>query len=188
MSEGVAAAVLYTIKKCGLGEILVAASKKGVCAVMLGESPAELEREILTFHPTSQRIDTDVRLTGLAENLVNLAEGRDVAAHTIIPLDVRATDFQKSVWDELVRIPRGETRSYAEVAKAIGRPKAFRPVARACATNPVCVVVPCHRVVRSDGDLSGFRWGRERKAALLASELQSAKGLQFTPSVLQTYP
>jgi AraC family transcriptional regulator of adaptative response/methylated-DNA-[protein]-cysteine methyltransferase len=160
-----------------LGRVLVAATGRGVCFVGLGESDARLEialREEFAAARTIRRDDAE--LGSWARGIVTSLAGR--SGDPAVPLDIRATAFQRSVWDELRRIPRGETRSYAEVARAIGRPRAVRAVARACATNPVAVVVPCHRVVGSDGALTGYRWGLERKRALLEREGRAAERSQ----------
>jgi AraC family transcriptional regulator of adaptative response/methylated-DNA-[protein]-cysteine methyltransferase len=123
--------------------------------------------------PFAVRRRDDAALTGWKTNLTRLIDGQD--AHPSLPLDIRATAFQRRVWEALQRIPRGETRSYSAVAKKIGMPKATRAVARACATNPVAIAIPCHRVVREDGELGGYRWGIERKEQLLALEKEAGE-------------
>jgi AraC family transcriptional regulator of adaptative response/methylated-DNA-[protein]-cysteine methyltransferase len=139
-----------------------------VCAVRFGENETALLRELKReFHAAEIHRD-DQALKPLAAQVEQLLRGP--AAPRNIPLDIQGTAFQQLVWDALRRIPPGETRSYAEVAKTIGKPKAVRAVANACASNPVALVVPCHRVVQKNGSLSGYRWGVKRKAALLAKE------------------
>jgi len=152
--------------------LLVAVTPRGLCAVRFGESAGELERELRAeFHAAEvHRDDTAVRR--YLQPLLASLRGERVTLD--LPLDVRATAFQKKVWDELKKIPHGETRSYGEVARAIGDDNAVRAVARACASNPVAVVVPCHRVVRSDGNLAGYRWGVGRKKKLLERERQQS--------------
>ena len=152
-----------------LGRLLVAATERGVCRVMLGETATMLEADLRReFDAASLRLEKGGRLEGFVDAILSYLEGRE--PHLDLPLDIRATAFQRRVWQELQRIPFGETRTYTQVATAIGEPKATRAVARACATNPVALVIPCHRVVREDGDLGGYRWGVERKEALLDQE------------------
>ena len=164
--------VIYTLAKTPVGQMLVAATPHGLCAVTLGDTDAELEAALRREYPNAALAhDDDGRLAGWAEALTrSLTESQP---HEDLPLDVRATAFQRRVWRELQAIPRGETRSYAQVAAAIGSPTAARAVASACASNPVALAVPCHRVVRGDGSLSGYRWGASRKQALLERERQS---------------
>jgi AraC family transcriptional regulator of adaptative response/methylated-DNA-[protein]-cysteine methyltransferase len=152
-----------------LGRLLVAATGRGVCRVMLGATAATLEADLRReFDAASVRLETGGRLEGCVDAILSYLEGRE--PHLELPLDIRATAFQRRVWQELQQIPFGETRTYTQVAKAIGDPNARRAVARACATNPVALVIPCHRVIREDGDLGGYRWGVERKEALLDKE------------------
>jgi AraC family transcriptional regulator, regulatory protein of adaptative response / methylated-DNA-[protein]-cysteine methyltransferase len=161
----------YAVADCPLGSLLVGATGKGVCAVYLGDSEEELESELRKEYPTAevQRDDSGLDLPTRA--LLKRLDGRQ--PHVDLPLDVQATAFQRQVWEELMSIPRGETRTYGEIARALDRPTAARAVARACATNPVSVVVPCHRVVREDGGLGGYRWGLGRKKALLEGEREA---------------
>jgi AraC family transcriptional regulator of adaptative response/methylated-DNA-[protein]-cysteine methyltransferase len=152
--------------------MLVAATDRGLCAVRFGESVSELDRDLRQeFHAAELHRD-DAALREYVEPL--LASIRGDQSTIDLPLDVRATAFQQKVWDALRQIPRGQTRSYSEVAQEIGSPAAVRAVARACATNPVAVAVPCHRVVRGDGALAGYRWGIERKKKLLEKERASS--------------
>lgn len=158
----------YTIVPCSLGRVLVAATEHGVSAVYLGDRDGPLERALAEEYP---RAEISRNRNGMSEWVgAILRHLRGKEPHLNLPLDLQATAFQRRVWEELRRIPYGGTRSYSEVARAIGRPCAIRAVARACATNPVSIVVPCHRVVRGDGNLAGYRWGLDRKRALLEHE------------------
>jgi len=164
--------IRYATAKCDLGRVLLAATERGVCAVSLADTDSDLTDFLRTEFPAATVKRDDAALAAwLAELLRHLAGS---APHLELPLDVRATAFQRRVWEELRRIPYGQTRSYKEVAEAIGQPTAVRAVARACATNPVSVIVPCHRVVRGDGGLGGYRWGLQRKQALLDRERRDA--------------
>jgi AraC family transcriptional regulator, regulatory protein of adaptative response / methylated-DNA-[protein]-cysteine methyltransferase len=167
----VAAIVRYTIAKSPLGRMLIAATDKGICSITFGDGDQHLQQGLMREFPFATRRRDDEALAEWRVNLVRLMEGRE--ANPALPLDIRATAFQRRVWEALQRIPRGETRSYSAVAKKIGMPAATRAVARACATNPVAVAIPCHRVIREDGDLGGYRWGMERKEQLLAMEKQA---------------
>jgi AraC family transcriptional regulator of adaptative response/methylated-DNA-[protein]-cysteine methyltransferase len=161
-------AISYTVTPCPLGWLLVAATGRGLCAVRLGDSAESLVMGLEAEFPSAM-LDRDH--TVLAEAVAQLSaylEGQQ--PHLDLPIDVRATAFQRRVWAALRAIPYGATQSYQQVAQAIERPKAVRAVAGACARNPVALVVPCHRVVRSDGDLGGYRWGTDRKKALLQQE------------------
>lgn len=162
------AAIRYTLTDCPLGRLLLAGTDKGVSAVYLGDEDALLEAELRREFPAAALARDDEGLSHWAELVRLHLEGEQ--PHLDLPLDVRATAFQRRVWQELQRIPRGQTRTYLEVAEALGQPTAARAVARACATNPVSVVVPCHRVVRGDGGLGGYRWGLGRKQKLLDKE------------------
>lgn len=160
--------VQYVTVESPLGRLLVAATPRGVCAVKIGDADPALERELRDEYPAATVGRGDAPLSAWVARIVeSLAPG---APDPRLPTDVRATAFQRRVWRELQRIPRGRTRSYQEVARRIGQPKAARAVARACAANPVALVVPCHRVVRHDGQPGGYHWGAERKRALLATE------------------
>ncbi len=165
---GAGIGITYAIVASPLGRMLIAATDRGLCAVHFGDNVAELERGLREeFHAAALHRD-HAALDAYVQPLLRYLNGDNVSVD--LPLDVRATAFQMKVWEALRRIPRGETRSYAQIAQQIGDPRAFRAVARACATNPVAVTVPCHRVVRSDGALSGYRWGEQRKRKLLAAE------------------
>jgi AraC family transcriptional regulator of adaptative response/methylated-DNA-[protein]-cysteine methyltransferase len=166
---GAGIGIAYVTVPTSLGRLLVAASDRGVCRVALGDDAAALETDLLQEFPAARVVpDKSGKLHGWVSSILAYLDGRE--PHLDLPLDIRATAFQRSVWQELQRIPFGKTRSYAEVAQRIGRPTATRAVARACATNPVALVIPCHRVVRGDGELGGYRWGVERKQALLERE------------------
>ena len=167
---GAGASISFAIAPTPLGRMLVAATERGLCAVRFGESATELERDLRReFHAAELHRD-DAAMKHYVEPLQAAIRGENTIID--LPLDVRATAFQMKVWEKLRQIPRGETRSYSEIAREIGQPSATRAVARACATNPVAIAVPCHRVVRSDGDTSGYRWGVERKEKLLERERQ----------------
>ncbi len=169
---GAGMTIQYAIVPSPLGRLLVAATARGLCAVRFGESAGELERELRSEFSAAEIQRDDVALQPYVGPLLAKLRGEHVTME--LPLDVRATAFQKRVWEALREIPVGETRSYTEVAREIGEPKSVRAVARACASNPVAVAVPCHRVVRSDGELAGYRWGIERKKKLLQQERQES--------------
>lgn len=163
-------AIRFTTSECSLGLLLVAATEKGVCSIAFGDSAYQVEMELRARFPHAEiEVAEDDPLLNQGVRFV-LAQLRSAPHELDLPLDLRATVFQQRVWKALREIPRGETRSYAEVAKSLGQPNATRAVARACATNPVAVVNPCHRVVGSNGKLTGYRWGVERKRHLLAIE------------------
>jgi AraC family transcriptional regulator, regulatory protein of adaptative response / methylated-DNA-[protein]-cysteine methyltransferase len=164
----IAAPVRYTIGKSPLGRMLLAATDKGVCAVQFADSDEELEHGLRHEFPFASRRRDDAGLAAWKKALLERMRGEKL--NSSLPLDIQATAFQRRVWEYLQSIPFGETRSYGEVAKGIGQPTAARAVARACATNPVAVAIPCHRVVREDGVSSGYRWGMERKETLLEME------------------
>jgi AraC family transcriptional regulator of adaptative response/methylated-DNA-[protein]-cysteine methyltransferase len=165
---GPAVAVRYVTAACDLGRVLLAATDRGVCGVGLADTDEELEAFLRREFPAATLGRDEAGLAGWLGELLRHLAGEQ--PHLDLPLDVRATAFQRRVWEELRRIPYGETRTYKEVAVAIGEPTAARAVARACATNPVSLVVPCHRVVGSSGDLTGYGWGLARKRKLLDKE------------------
>jgi len=164
----------YTIVDSPLGRVLVGATRRGVCAVSLGDADSVLEAALVAEYPHAEIHRDDSGFAPWARAIQKHLDGYE--ARLNLPLDLQATAFQRRVWKELQRIPYGRTRTYQEVARAIGQPKAVRAVARACATNPVSIVVPCHRVIRGDGSLAGYRWGLERKQTLLESEKQRRQG------------
>lgn len=161
----------YTIVDSPLGRLLIAATEKGICAISLGDSDAALETALFSEYPAAEIQRDGVELSQWVNILLNHLNGQQ--PHLDLPIDVQATAFQWRVWESLRAIPYGSTRSYGQIAQTLGDPKAARAVARACATNPVAIVVPCHRVVREDGSLGGYRWGLERKRHLLAQESTS---------------
>jgi AraC family transcriptional regulator of adaptative response/methylated-DNA-[protein]-cysteine methyltransferase len=168
---GPAEVIRYATAGCDLGRVVLAATSRGVCAVSLADTDDELAAFLAAEFPAARLDRDDAGLRGWLEELLRHLAGEQ--PHLGLPLDVRATAFQRRVWEELRRIPYGETRTYAEVAAAVGSPAAVRAVARACATNPASVVIPCHRVVGSDGKLTGYRWGLARKQKLLEREKSS---------------
>jgi len=160
--------IRFAVGECSLGSILVAATGRGVCAVLLGDDPDALLRDLQDRFPHASLIGGDAGFEQLVARVVGFVEAPGIGCE--LPLDLRGTAFQQRVWQALRKIPPGETASYSELAKRIGSPKAVRGVAGACAANPLAVLIPCHRVVRSDGGLSGYRWGVERKRTLLDRE------------------
>jgi len=158
----------YSIAKSALGKVLVAATDRGVSAVYLGDTDAKLVAELREEYPRAEIAPATDTFERWVKEIVQRVEGKPPRME--LPLDLQATAFQRRVWQELQQIPRGSTRTYSQVAKAMGNPRAVRAVARACATNPVSIVVPCHRVIREDGNLAGYRWGLSRKQQLLAQE------------------
>jgi AraC family transcriptional regulator, regulatory protein of adaptative response / methylated-DNA-[protein]-cysteine methyltransferase len=164
--------IRYTIANSPLGRLLVGATERGISAIYLGKDDAPLEAELRQEYPRAE-IHRD--RNGMQDWVGQILEHlRGHQPNLDLPTDVQATAFQRRVWQELRKIPFGTTRTYSQVARAIGQPTAVRAVARACATNPVSVVVPCHRVVREDGNLAGYRWGVERKRELLEHEAGQA--------------
>src|SRR6202167_482663 len=158
----------YAIVGSPLGRLLVGATERGISALYLGKDDGPLESSLRKEYPRAEIQRDRNGLEGWVGKILEHLRGRE--PNLDLPTDVQATAFQRRVWEELRKIPYGTTRTYSQVARAIGKPKAIRAVARACATNPVSVVVPCHRVVREDGNLAGYRWGLERKRALLEHE------------------
>jgi AraC family transcriptional regulator of adaptative response/methylated-DNA-[protein]-cysteine methyltransferase len=169
----IAASIRYACADSPLGRMLIAATDRGICAIQFAASDAELLEGLKREFPFAVRKPDDGGLKAWVGALLSKMIGRELSA--ALPLDIRATAFQRRVWTYLQSIPFGATRSYIQVAKAIGQPTASRAVARACATNPVAVAIPCHRVVRENGDISGYRWGVERKKTLLEMEQTSAE-------------
>jgi AraC family transcriptional regulator of adaptative response/methylated-DNA-[protein]-cysteine methyltransferase len=167
---GPAETIRFAVGACSLGSILVAATVRGVCAILLGDDPEALVHELERRFPRAQLVGGDAEFEGLVARVVGLVEHPRIGLD--LPLDVRGTAFQRRVWEALRAIPPGTTATYAEIAAAIGMPKAVRAVAAACAANALAVAIPCHRVVRKGGELAGYRWGVERKRALLAREAQ----------------
>lgn len=168
---GDGATIRFALGQCALGAILVAATEKGVCAIALGDDPDVLLRDLQDRFPKAKLVGGDKDFERLVATVVGFVE--EPTRGLDLPLDLRGTAFQRRVWDALRAIPPGSTVSYSELAQRIGRPKAVRAVAQACAANALAVAIPCHRVVRNDGGISGYRWGVERKRALLEREARS---------------
>jgi AraC family transcriptional regulator of adaptative response/methylated-DNA-[protein]-cysteine methyltransferase len=168
----VAAPIRYTLTDSPLGRMLIAATDKGICAIQFANSDEELEQGLKHEFPFALRRRDDAALHQQTGAFLRQMQGRKLKAS--LPLDIQATAFQRLVWTHLQSIPFGKTESYSDVAKAIGQPSATRAVARACASNRIAVAIPCHRVVGKQGKLSGYRWGVERKKALLQMEKTAA--------------
>jgi AraC family transcriptional regulator of adaptative response/methylated-DNA-[protein]-cysteine methyltransferase len=169
---GKGAAIRFAVGDCSLGAVLVAATDTGVCAILLGDDPQLLVRDLQDRFAQAELIGADADFEATVARVVGMIDAPGRAPD--LPLDVRGTAFQQQVWDALRRIPAGRTASYLDIAAAIGRPSAVRAVAQACGANALAVAIPCHRVVRSDGDLAGYRWGVERKRELLKRERDAA--------------
>ena len=165
--------ISYTIAASPMGRLLVAVTERGVCAVRMADNDAELEKDLRDEFPNAELKRDDSALRESVQKIVNHLENNEPRLD--LPLDIKATAFQRQVWEQLRSIPYGETVSYGDVAKALGKPGAVRAVGRACATNPVALVIPCHRVVREDKTLGGYRWGLDRKKKLLEHERREKK-------------
>ena len=165
---GAGAVIRFAVGEASLGSVLVAATDKGVCAILLGDDPHALVRDLQDRFPRAEFKGGDAEFERTVAEVVGLVEAP--GQRLDLPLDIRGTAFQQRVWAALSAIPSGKTATYAEIARAIGQPKAVRAVAQACGANPLAIAIPCHRVVRSDGDLSGYRWGVERKRKLIDRE------------------
>ena len=165
--------ISYTIAASPMGRLLVAVTDRGVCAVRMADNDAELEKDLREEFPNAQLKRDDSALRETVQKIVNHLEKNEPRLD--LPLDIKSTAFQRQVWEHLRAIPYGETVSYGDVAKALGKPGAVRAVGRACATNPVALVIPCHRVVREDKTLGGYRWGLDRKQKLLEHERRAKK-------------
>jgi AraC family transcriptional regulator, regulatory protein of adaptative response / methylated-DNA-[protein]-cysteine methyltransferase len=165
------AAIRFAVGECSLGALLVATSDQGVCAILLGDDPDALVRDLQDRFPKARLIGGDTGFERLVARVVGFVERPALGFD--LPLDVRGTAFQQRVWQALRAIPAGATATYRDIARRVGAPKAVRAVAQACAANALAVAIPCHRVVRTDGALSGYRWGVQRKRALLAREAVS---------------
>jgi AraC family transcriptional regulator of adaptative response/methylated-DNA-[protein]-cysteine methyltransferase len=170
---GLGVNISYTIVTSSMGRLLVAMTERGVCAVRMGDSDSELEKDLREEFPQAHIKRADSVLREPVQKILNHLNNQEPRLD--LPLDIRATAFQRQVWEKLRAIPYGQTVSYGDVAKALGKPGAVRAVGRACATNPVALVIPCHRVVREDKSLGGYRWGLERKRKLLAREAQTRR-------------
>jgi len=163
--------IRFAVGECSLGSVAVAATERGVCAVLLGDDPEELVHDLERRFSKARLVGGDEEFESLVSKVVGLVEAPSLAVD--LPLDVRGTAFQQRVWRALRAVPPGTTTTYSKLARAIGSPRAVRAVARACADNPLAVAIPCHRVVRKDGALAGYRWGIERKRELLSREAKS---------------
>jgi len=171
----IAAVIRYTCTDSPLGRMLVAATEKGICAIQFADTDDELTEGLKPEFPFAQRKRDDDSMRSWAKTLLSRIAGHKL--NRALPLDIQATAFQRRVWTHLQTLPFGSTESYGQVAKAIGQPRAARAVARACAANPVAVAIPCHRVVREDGEMGGYRWGVGRKQTLLRLEQQHAEAV-----------
>ncbi len=169
----IAAPIRYTLSDSPLGRMLIAATDKGICAIQFANSDEELIHGLKHEFPFASRRRDDEAMQQWRNDLLRQMRGQELSS--MLPLDIQATAFQRRVWTYLQSLPPGATRSYSQVAKAIGQPTASRAVARACASNPVAVAIPCHRIVRNNGDMGGYRWGTERKKALLEMEREPAE-------------
>jgi AraC family transcriptional regulator of adaptative response/methylated-DNA-[protein]-cysteine methyltransferase len=173
--QGSGVTIRYTIAPTPIGKMLLAATAQGICSIHFGDAIETLEQELRSEYPKAEIVRSDRELGPQVKALQAIIKGEQPGENTAaLPLDIQATAFQRRVWQALQAIPRGTTKSYSKIAADIGHPKAARAVARACATNPVAVAIPCHRVVREDGGMGGYRWGVERKRKLLALEGQKA--------------
>ncbi len=166
--------ISYTIASSSMGRLLVAVTERGICAVRMADNDAELEKDLRGEFPNAELKRDDSALRESVQKILNHLEKKEPRLD--LPLDIKATAFQRQVWEHLRAIPYGQTVSYSDVAKALGKPGAVRAVGRACATNPVALVIPCHRVVREDKTLGGYRWGLDRKKKLLDHERRARKG------------
>jgi AraC family transcriptional regulator of adaptative response/methylated-DNA-[protein]-cysteine methyltransferase len=171
---GAGATIRFAVGECSLGSILVAATQHGVCAIKLGDEPAALVRDLKDQFPRAQLTGGDRDFEQWVARVIAFVERPAIGLD--LPLDVRGTAFQERVWQKLCEIPCGKTRSYSQIAEDLGTPNATRAVGQACAANPVAVAIPCHRAVRTDGSLSGYRWGLQRKAKLLEAERADVAG------------
>jgi len=176
----IAASIRYTCTNSPLGRMLVAATDKGICAIQFADTDDELTEGLKREFPFAVRKRDDASMRSWTNTVLRQISGHKT--NRSLPLDIQATAFQRRVWDHLQSLPFGTTQSYGEVAKAIGRPTAARAVARACASNRIAVAIPCHRVVREDGEMGGYRWGVERKKALLQMEQQGSQNSAAAPS------
>lgn len=170
-SGGLNTAIHFALGECSLGSVLVAKSERGVCSVLIGDDPGALVHDLQSLFPKAELLEADKDFEELVVKVIGFIEAPSAGLE--LPLDIRGTAFQRRVWKAIQRIPVGATASYAEIAKQLGAPKAVRAVAQACGANAIAVAIPCHRVVRSDGALSGYRWGAERKRALLEREARA---------------
>ena len=173
-----------SIANCSLGHLLLARSGKGLCRLSLGDSEAELNSDFIGEYRDAKQNNGDEILSKWLDLITSYLQGRSLSID--LPLDLQATAFQQRVWDQLRTIPYGQTRSYSEIANSLDRPSATRAVARACAANPVALIIPCHRAVRKDGSLGGYRWGLERKRTLLLQEQSNLKSPTLVTGVVNS--
>ena len=169
---GAGATISYTTANSSFGRVLVAVTERGVCAVKLADSDIEMEQELRDEFPSAKIERADSIVRGRVDEILRLVANQ--LPHADLPLDIKGTAFQRQVWEKLRSIPYGQTVSYGDVAKSLGKPGAVRAVGRACGANPVALVIPCHRVVREDRTLGGYRWGLERKKRILAHEKRTS--------------
>jgi len=169
---GKGAKIYFALALCSLGDILVAQSEKGICAILLGDDPSKLLQDLQDKFQNAELIGADAQFEQVVSRVVGFIEAPEIGLD--LPLDIRGTAFQQRVWQALRDIPVGVTVSYSDIAQRIGSPKAVRAVAGACAVNMLAVAIPCHRVIKNDGALSGYRWGIERKRALLDREAKAS--------------
>lgn len=170
---GAGAQIHFAVGECSLGTFLIAQSQRGICAILLGNDPDAMTQQLQDMFPKAELMGGDAQFERVVAQVVGFIEAPSMGLN--LPLDVRGTVFQERVWQALQSIPPGSTASYADIANLIGAPKAVRAVAQACGANRLAVAIPCHRVVRRDGDISGYRWGVERKRELLQREASAAK-------------
>jgi len=170
---GLGLTINYTIADSPMGRLLVAVTERGVCSVKMADTDRALIEDLKAEFPQAEIEQSDTHLAGIVSQILDHLKGSKLTID--LPLDIRATSFQRRVWEELSRIPYGESRTYGDVARAIGSPKAVRAVGHACATNPVALLIPCHRVIREDKSLGGYRWGLQRKRKLLEREKEKGK-------------
>lgn len=169
---GTGMTIFYSVVDCPLGQLLVAVTERGICKISLGDTSDDLVADMASEFEKAERIRDDEGVGYWVEKIIAYLEGWE--PHLDLPLDIRATAFQMKVWQQLQKIPVGETRTYSDIAEAIDHPKATRAVANACGSNPVALVIPCHRIIRKNHELGGYRWGIERKQALLQQEQKYA--------------
>ncbi|WP_342119816.1 bifunctional DNA-binding transcriptional regulator/O6-methylguanine-DNA methyltransferase Ada [Pseudoduganella sp. OTU4001] len=177
---GRGALIRFAIAQCSLGAILVASTQRGICCILLGDDPQALVQDLQDRFPQAELLGAEADYEQVVARVIAFVEAPQIGLD--LPLDVRGTAFQQRVWQALREIPAGETVSYAELAARVGAPNGARAVAGACAANAIAVAIPCHRVVRNDGSISGYRWGVERKAALLEREADAAHAASAAPA------
>jgi AraC family transcriptional regulator of adaptative response/methylated-DNA-[protein]-cysteine methyltransferase len=180
--NGTGEVIQYTVARCTMGQLLVATTARGICAVKLGDDADALVTILLGEFSDAHVVRNDDAHSDWVQAILNFIAGHE--PHLDLPVDVRATAFQKQVWEALRRVPYGETRSYSDIAREIGQPGAVRAVAQACGANPTALIVPCHRIVRSDGSMGGYHWGIQRKVQLLKQETTNYMNAQTRQEVL----